>query len=97
MTLTQINEIKKLFTEIENSEQLYQRTAEIDEAIKSREVSAVFMKAADQLGMNRNVSMAASESPEYEDAISDFSAKMAAIMAKWDMAYEIIELRENHE
>lgn len=94
MTLNQINEIKKLFPAIENEEQLYERTVEIDEAIKNRELSAVFMKVADQLGISRAVSLAASESPEYEDVISEVSVQIAGILAKWEKAYEIIAARD---
>lgn len=98
MTLSQINALKKLFPAFESdyqlSEQLYRRSVEIDEAIKDRDVSAVFIRVADQLGINRAVSAAAAEDPEFEEVISSLNRQVAGIFAKWELAAEINAARD---
>lgn len=98
MTLSQINALKNLFSAFESdyqlSEQLYQRSVEIDETIKARDVSAVFMRVADQLGISRTISTAAADDPEFEEIISSLNRQIAGVIAKWDLAYSIIAARD---
>lgn len=96
--MSEVTALKKLFPAFESdyqlSEQLYRRSVEIDEAIKDRDVSAVFMRVADQLGISRTISSAAAEDPEFEEVISSLNRQIAGILAKWELAAEIDGARD---